>query len=293
MERTVDSLPAGVRQLTEIAKALPLNSCILLLDEPTSALTAEEVEALLPIVRRLTASGIGIVYVSHKFGEVFPVADQITVLRDGRKISTRPAALTSAEAVVHDMVELAVYTETPGKPGEIAVEARGLGRRGEFADVDLTLRFGEILGLTGLLGARRSELAKTLSGILAPHDGGIKIRSRPVRLTSIRDAMRCGIAYVPEDRKTLLLGVVVGLANGLVVTKIGVNPLVATLGSMSIARGVALVFTEGFSLSNLPPAFALAGRADIAGVPFLLWVTLLLVVGFDLAMRHGSFFRKV
>ena len=204
MERTVDSLPAGVRQLTEIAKALSLNSCILLLDEPTSALTAEEVEALLPIVRRLTASGFGIVYVSHKFGEVFQVADQITVLRDGRKISTRPAALTSAEAVVHDMVgrELAAYTETPGKPGEIAVEARGLGRRGEFADVDLTLRFGEIVGLTGLLGARRSELAKTLSGILAPHDGGIKIRSRPVRLTSIRDAMRCGIAYVPEDRKT-------------------------------------------------------------------------------------------
>ncbi len=91
----------------------------------------------------------------------------------------------------------------------------------------------------------------------------------------------------------LLLGVVVGLANGLVVTKIGVNPLVATLGSMSIARGVALVFTEGFSLSNLPPAFGWAGRADIAGVPFLLWVTLLLVVGFHLAMRHGSFFRKV
>ncbi len=204
VERTVDSLPAGVRQLTEIAKALSLNSRILLLDEPTSALTAEEVEALLAIIRRLKVSGIGIVYVSHKLGEVFQVADRITVLRDGRKISTRPAALTSAEAVVHDMVgrELAAFSETPGKPGEIAVETRGLGRRGEFADVALTLRFGEIVGLAGLLGARRSELAKTLSGILAPHDGGIEIRSRPVRLTSIRDAMRCGIAYVPEDRKT-------------------------------------------------------------------------------------------
>ncbi len=91
----------------------------------------------------------------------------------------------------------------------------------------------------------------------------------------------------------LLLGVIVGLANGLVVTKIGVNPLVATLGSMSIARGVALVLTEGFSLSNLPPAFGWAGRTDVGGVPFLRWVTLLLVVGFDLAMRHGSFFRKI
>ena len=91
----------------------------------------------------------------------------------------------------------------------------------------------------------------------------------------------------------LLLGAAIGLANGLVVTKIGVNPLVATLGSMSIARGVALVLTEGFSLSSLPPAFGWAGRADVLGIPFLLWVTLVLVLIFDLAMRHGSFFRQV
>lgn len=91
----------------------------------------------------------------------------------------------------------------------------------------------------------------------------------------------------------LLLGAAIGLANGLVVTKIGVNPLVATLGSMSIARGVALVFTEGFSLTNLPPAFGWAGRADVLGIPLLLWVTLILVLVFDLAMRHGSFFRQI
>lgn len=91
----------------------------------------------------------------------------------------------------------------------------------------------------------------------------------------------------------LLAGVAVGLANGLVVTKIGVNPLVATLGTMLIARGIALVITEGFSLSDLPPAFGWAGRAEIAGIPFLLCVTLVLVVAFDLAMRHGSFFRKI
>ncbi len=204
VDRAVDSLPAGARQLTEIAKALSLKSRILLLDEPTSALTAEEVDALLTIIRRLKASGIGIVYVSHKLAEVFQVADRITVLRDGRRISTRPAFLTSAEAVVRDMVgrELAAFSETTGTSGDIAVQAHGLGRRGEFADVDLTLRFGEVVGLAGLLGASRSELAKTLAGILAPHDGGIDIRGRPVRLTSIRDAMRRGIAYVPEDRKT-------------------------------------------------------------------------------------------
>jgi len=91
----------------------------------------------------------------------------------------------------------------------------------------------------------------------------------------------------------LALGAVIGLANGIVVTRIGVNPLVATLGSMSIARGIALVLTEGFSLINLPPAFAWAGRAEILGVPFLLWTALALVVVFDLAMRHGSFFRQL
>ena len=102
-----------------------------------------------------------------------------------------------------------------------------------------------------------------------------------------------GASIPTATASAMLVGVLVGLANGLVVTKIGVNPLVATLGSMSIARGVALVMTEGFSLSNLPPAFGWAGRTEIAGAPFLLWVTLLLVVGFDLAMRHGSFFRKI
>ena len=102
-----------------------------------------------------------------------------------------------------------------------------------------------------------------------------------------------GVAIPLAVAAALLLGVVVGLGNGIVVTKIGVNPLVATLGSMSIARGIALVITEGFSLSNLPPAFGWAGRAEIVGIPFLLWLTLLLVVVFDLAMRHGSFFRKI
>jgi len=204
VDRAVDSLPAGARQLVEIAKALSLQSRILLLDEPTSALTAEEAEALLRLVGRLKANGIGIVYVSHKLGEVFQIADRITVLRDGRKVSSLPTALTSADAVVHDMVghHLTDFVEASGEVGAVAVAARGLGRPGEFAEVDLTVRFGEIVGIAGLLGARRSELARTLSGILAPHHGSIEIRGHMVRLRSLRDAMRRGIAYVPEERKT-------------------------------------------------------------------------------------------
>ena len=204
VDRAVNSLPAGARQLVEIAKALSLQSRILLLDEPTSALTAEEVEALLSLIGRLKANGIGIVYVSHRLGEVFQIADRITVLRDGRKVSTRSTALTSSDAVVHDMVghHLTEFVEASGEVGAVAVVARGLGRPGEFAEVDLTVRFGEIVGLAGLLGARRSELARTLVGILAPHHGSIEIRGHIVRLRSLRDAMRRGVAYVPEERKT-------------------------------------------------------------------------------------------
>ena len=127
VDRAVNSLPAGARQLVEIAKALSLESRILLLDEPTSALTAEEVEALLRFIKQLKASGIGIVYVSHKLSEVFQIADQITVLRDGRRVSTRPASLTSGEAVVRDMVghHLAAFAEAPREPGGVALHRRG------------------------------------------------------------------------------------------------------------------------------------------------------------------------
>lgn len=204
VSRLVESLPAGARQLVEIAKALSLESRILLLDEPTSALTADEVDALMKVVRRLKASGIGIVYVSHKLAEVFQIADRVTVLRDGRRVSTRQATATSADVVVHDMIgrRLADFDEPSNEPGSIAIEVRGLGRRGEFGNVDLTLRFGEIVGLAGLIGARRSELLRTLAGVLAPHDGAIEIRGCAMRLRNLRDAMRQGIAYVPEERKT-------------------------------------------------------------------------------------------
>jgi ribose transport system ATP-binding protein len=204
VDRTVDSLPAGTRQIVEIAKALSLDSRVLLLDEPTSALTSDEVEALLAILGRLKARNIGIVYVSHKLAEVFRIADRITVLRDGRVVSTRPAASTSPEMVVRDMVgrELASFEAAAHKPGAVALAARGLSRRGEFEGIDLVLRSGEIVGLAGLIGARRAELARTLAGLAAPHAGIIEVNGKPTSLGSLREAIDHGIAYVPDDRKT-------------------------------------------------------------------------------------------
>jgi ribose transport system ATP-binding protein len=204
VDRPVDSFPLGTRQLVEIGKALSLNSRILLLDEPTSALTVDEVDALFRVLRRLRMRGIGIVYVSHNMAEVFRIADRITVLRDGRMVSTRLVSETSPDAIVRDMVgrHLAALTDHRSVPGQPALTARGLSRRGEFTGVDLAIRFGEVVGLAGLLGAYRTQLLCTLAGILRPHAGTIEVCGRPVRFHDLRDAMRHGIAYVPDDRRT-------------------------------------------------------------------------------------------
>jgi ribose transport system ATP-binding protein len=204
VERPVDSLPLGTRQLVEIGKALSLNSRILLLDEPTSALTVDEVDALFRVLRRLRMRGIGIVYVSHKMAEVFRIADRITVLRDGRRVSTRPVGETSPASVVRDMVgrHLTALTDAKNVPGQPALAARRLSRRGEFTGVDLAIRFGEVVALAGILGAYRTQLMCTLAGILRPHAGTIELCGEPVRFRDLRDAMRRGIAYVPDDRRT-------------------------------------------------------------------------------------------
>jgi ribose transport system ATP-binding protein len=204
VDQPVNSLPLGTRQLVEIGKALSLNSRILLLDEPTSALTADEVDALFRVLRRLRMRGIGIVYVSHKMAEVFRIADRITVLRDGRWVSTRPVEETSPESVVRDMVgrHLTALTDAKSVPGQPALAARGLSRRSEFTGVDLVIRFGEVVGLAGILGANRTQLLCTLAGILRPHAGIIELCGEQVRFRDLRDAMRRGIAYVPDDRRT-------------------------------------------------------------------------------------------
>ncbi len=263
VEHAVDSLPAGSRQIVEIAKALSLNLRILLLDEPTSALTSDEVDALLGIVGRLKARGIGIVYVSHKLAEVFRIADRVTVLRDGHVVSTRPAGATSTEMVVHDMVgrELASFEGAEHKPGPVALEARGLSRRGEFAGIDLALCSGEVVGLAGLIGARRTELARTLAGLAAPHAGVVAVRGQPVRLRSLRDAIAHGIAYVPEDRKTeglFLTRSVVDNATVTTLRRLSRFGLIDGGASRAAARGAVETFrirTGGFGM----PAGSLSG----------------------------------
>jgi rhamnose transport system ATP-binding protein len=204
-DRVVSSLTMPEQQLVEIARALGAEATLLILDEPTASLTAPEVEALLDVVRRLRAQGTGIIYISHRLDEVLAIADRVTVLRDGRTVTTRPAAGLTAKELVSFMVgdelpEPAVHQR--GRGAQPALEARGLtSRTAGIRDVSFVLTRGEILGLAGLVGSGRTQLAETLFGVTPADTGELLVAGRPRRIASPRDAIQAGLAYVPEDRR--------------------------------------------------------------------------------------------
>lgn len=227
-DRLVESLTMPEQQLVEIARAIGADATLLILDEPTASLTALEVEALLNVVRRLRAQGVGIVYISHRLDEVLAIADRVTVLRDGRTATTQPAAGVTSNDLVRWMVgdelpQLAVRRNA--RNGEAALETRGLtSRAAGIRDISLVLRRGEILGLAGLVGSGRTQLAEALFGITPADAGELLVAGRPVRIESPRDAIRAGLAYVPEDRRRH--GVVLEMP-------IGANSTLANLAGVS------------------------------------------------------------
>ncbi|GAA3874541.1 sugar ABC transporter ATP-binding protein [Leifsonia kafniensis] len=205
LDDRVSTLSVANKQLVAIARALSMDARILFMDEPTTALTTNEVKRLLKIVLELKSRGLSIVFISHKLDEVFAIADNITIFRDGRKVGDFTAAELDEESLSFHMtgrrVSYARYhrqltDETP------LLEVRGLGRTGNYSNVNFNLRKGDILGLTGLLGAGRTELALSLFGLNAPDAGQILIGGKPVSMRSPWEAMELGIALVPEDRKT-------------------------------------------------------------------------------------------
>ena len=204
---TMGNLGTAYWQLTEIAKAMAQDAKVLILDEPTASLAKDEVDALFALVHRLTDNGISVIYISHRMDEIFRIGDRITVLRDGHRELTSPISELTAADVVHAIVGRKVEGAFEWKPrvvdhsGMPLLEVRNLNVGTRLHDVSFTAHRGEIIGLAGLMGAGRTELARALFGIDRIDSGEVLIRNRPVHLTNSGNAIAAGIALIPEDRR--------------------------------------------------------------------------------------------
>ncbi|HEY4805015.1 MAG TPA: sugar ABC transporter ATP-binding protein [Paraburkholderia sp.] len=209
LNRSVRSLPIAQRQIVAIARALVRDARLVFMDEPTASLSHAETEALLTIVRRLSADGIAVVFVSHRLAEVLDVCTRVTVFRDGQYVGTFPTkGMTQTrltELMTGRTFDYAVRT-TDLSAAPVVLEVQGLSRGREYLDISFKVRRGEILGVTGRLGAGRTEVALSLFGMTRPAAGSISLEGRALSLRSNRDAIRAGVAYVSEDR--LQLGLV-------------------------------------------------------------------------------------
>ncbi|MDR2784395.1 MAG: ATP-binding cassette domain-containing protein [Treponema sp.] len=202
----IGNLSVSKRQLVEIAKAVSCNAKILVLDEPTSSLTEEEVNHLFRIIKMLVSRDVGIVYISHRMDEIFKIADEITVMRDGKWVDTSPTKDQSMNEIIRLMVNRDLENFFPPKtnvPGEPLLECTGISGKYMPActDVSFTLRKGEILGVAGLVGSRRTELLNTIFGTMTRAGGEIKLQGKPIANRSAKQSMKNGFALITEERR--------------------------------------------------------------------------------------------
>jgi L-arabinose transport system ATP-binding protein len=202
-----EQLSPAQRQLVEIMRALIADVRVIAFDEPTSSLSDTEVDALFALIRRLRDEGVAVLYVSHRLPEIFAIADRVTVLRDGAVVGTRPVPKTTTDELVSMMVGrdlTGMYTREPHPHGDVVLSVRGLSSA-DVHDISFDVRAGEVLGISGLVGAGRSELAHAIVGSEPRSAGDIVVAGRSVHIRSPRDAVRAGIGLVPEERKAQAL----------------------------------------------------------------------------------------
>lgn len=200
----VENLTIAQRQMVEIVKAISFNSKILVLDEPTSSISDKEVHFLFETVRNLTKQGVGVIYISHKMSELQEICDRVTVMRDGQAVGTRVVKETTTDDLIALMVgrELTnYYTRDYQKPGEVVLKCEHISDGKMAKDASFELRKGEILGFAGLVGAGRSETMKAIFGLAAHRTGDVYVKGQKVNIKSPVDALKYGIALVPESRK--------------------------------------------------------------------------------------------
>lgn len=202
--RPARGLSIADQQIIEIAKAISVDARLLIMDEPTAALSGVEVRRLFTVARRLRDEGRALVFISHRFDEVFDLCDQVTVMRDGEYIGTRAISETSVDEMVSLMVGREVtdlFPKTPAVIGEPVLKVSGLNSAGVFHDVTFEVRAGEIVGLAGLVGAGRSEIARAVFGVDGYDSGTVTLNGRALPAKDPRSAIRAGLAFIPEDRR--------------------------------------------------------------------------------------------
>ncbi len=220
----VESLPVADKQLVAIARALALDARLVIMDEPTTALTQREVHSLLATIRRLKSEGVAVLFVSHKLAEIFEVCDTIVVLRNGAVVTSGPTAEFDLDSLAfhmtgrHFLDSVAVPYDSGVDP---VLEVRGLGWEDQLHDISFTLKPGEVLGVAGRLGSGRTQLAKALFGLLPPDRGEIRLDGKLLSLRSPLDAIHAGIGYVPEDRLTEGLFLTQSVARNISVGRVG------------------------------------------------------------------------
>lgn len=200
----VRDLPIAQRQMVEISRAMAFGAKIVIFDEPTSSLTDKETKILFKCVRKLKEQGIGVIYITHKMDEVFEISDRITVFRDGKQTGT----LITKEATINDVTQLMVgreistfFYKSRAKIGDVVLSVKNLSVEGVYKNISFDLHSGEILGLYGLVGAGRSEIAESIFGIRSISSGSIWINGQAAKIKTTSDALRYGIGFVPENRK--------------------------------------------------------------------------------------------
>ncbi|WP_283152893.1 sugar ABC transporter ATP-binding protein [Guptibacillus hwajinpoensis] len=204
LQQEAGKCSVGQQQMIEIAKALMTDAKVIIMDEPTAALTEREIQTLFQVIRSLKKSGVSIVYISHRMEEIFTICDSITVMRDGRTVDTKPISETSFDEVVRKMVGRELtdrFPERSPKLGETMLEVKDLSRKGVFENVSFSVRSGEIVGVSGLMGAGRTEIMRTIFGLDGKYTGDILLNGKQVVIKSPHQAVQLGLGFITEDRK--------------------------------------------------------------------------------------------
>ncbi|GAA3361258.1 sugar ABC transporter ATP-binding protein [Saccharopolyspora gregorii] len=237
--RRVGRLSTAEQQRVELAKALAVDAKVLILDEPTATLTERETAELFGIVRELTAQGIGVLYISHRLDEIFEIGDRVTVLRDGAVVATRPVAELDESRLVTLMVGRDVqnlYPRTYSTPGDVRLRVRGLSRGDAVRDASFEVRAGEIVGMAGLVGAGRTELARSVFGAEPPDAGEVSLDGAKLKIRGPADAIAAGIGYLTESRKADGLALQLGVDKNITLAKL---PMASGLIDLGAERRIA------------------------------------------------------